>query len=77
METPVSWMKVAVSASQVLQVTVEPAGYGSVVWPDSLSEWLVDRAGLQLMFCLVEPRSFSSRSQSVVLPSLRYPLLSA
>ena len=24
------------------QVTVELAGYGSVVWPDSLSEWLVD-----------------------------------
>ena len=35
------------SASQVPQATVELAGYGSVVWPDSLSEWLVDGAGLQ------------------------------
>ena len=29
------------------------AGQGSVVWPDFLSEWLVDGAGLQQMFyCL-------------------------
>ena len=35
------------SASQVPQATVELVGYGSVVWPDSLSEWLVDGAGLQ------------------------------
>ena len=39
------------SASQVPQASVELAGYGSVVWPDSLSEWLVDGAGLQYMFC--------------------------
>ena len=36
------------SASQVPQASVQLAGYGSVVWPDSLSEWLVDGAGLQL-----------------------------
>ena len=36
-----------VSASQVPQASVQLAGYGSVVWPDSLSEWLVDGAGLQ------------------------------
>ena len=35
------------SASQVPQTTIELVGYGSVVWPDSLSEWLVDGAGLQ------------------------------
>ena len=35
------------SASQIPQTAVELAGYASVVWPDSLSEWLVDRAGLQ------------------------------
>ena len=35
------------SASQVSQASVELAGYGSVVWPDSISEWLVDGAGLQ------------------------------
>ena len=35
------------SASQVPQASVQLAGYGSVVWPDSLSEWLVDGAGLQ------------------------------
>ena len=35
------------SASQVPQASIELAGYGSVVWPDSLSEWLVDGAGLQ------------------------------
>ena len=29
------------SASQVPQASVQLAGYGSVVWPDSLSEWLV------------------------------------
>ena len=35
------------SASQGPQATIELAGYGSVVWPDSVSEWLVDGAGLQ------------------------------
>ena len=35
------------SASQVPQASVELVGYGSVIWPDSLSEWLVDGAGLQ------------------------------
>ena len=30
------------SASQVPQASVQLAGYGSAVWPDSLSEWLVD-----------------------------------
>ena len=35
------------STSQVPQTTVELAGYGSVVWPDSLSEWLVEGEGLQ------------------------------
>ena len=35
------------SASQVPQASAELAGYGSVVWPDSLSEWLVDGTGLQ------------------------------
>ena len=39
------------SALQVPQATVQLAGYGSVVWLESLSEWLVDRAGLQQMFC--------------------------
>ena len=39
------------SASQVFQATVELVGYGSVVWPDSLSEWLVDGVGLQQMLC--------------------------
>ena len=34
-------------ASQVPQATIGLAGYESVVWPDSLSEWLVDAAGLQ------------------------------
>ena len=34
------------SASQVPQATLELAGYGNVVWPDSLSEWLADGAGL-------------------------------
>ena len=29
------------SASQVPQASVELAGHGSVVWPDSLSEWKV------------------------------------
>ena len=38
---------------QVPQASVQLAGYGSVIWPDSLSEWLVDGAGLQQMFfCL-------------------------
>ena len=43
------------SALQVPQAAVELAGYGSVVWPDSLSEWLVivDGAGLQQMFCFL------------------------
>ena len=35
------------SASHDPQASVELAGYGSVAWPDSLSEWLVDGAGLQ------------------------------
>ena len=35
------------SASQVPQASVQLVGYGSVVWPDSLSEWLVGGAGLQ------------------------------
>ena len=35
------------SASQVPQASVQLAGYGSVVWPHSLSEWLVGGAGLQ------------------------------
>ena len=35
------------SASQVPRASVELAGYGSVVRPDSHSEWLVDGAGLQ------------------------------
>ena len=35
------------SASQVPQASVQLAGYGSVVWPDFLSEWFVDGAGLQ------------------------------
>ena len=30
------------SALQVPQASAGLAGYGSVVWPDSLSEWLVD-----------------------------------
>ena len=39
------------SASQVPQASVELQGHGSVIWPDSLSEWLVDGAGLQQMLC--------------------------
>ena len=35
------------SASQVPQASAELAGYGSVVWPDSLSGWLKDGAGLR------------------------------
>ena len=35
------------SALQVPQASVQLAGYGSVVWPDSLSEWLVGGAELQ------------------------------
>ena len=35
------------SASQVPQASIQLAGYGSVVWPDSLSEWVVGGAGLQ------------------------------
>ena len=35
------------SASQVPQASVELVGYGRVIWPDSLSEWVVDGAGLQ------------------------------
>ena len=35
------------SASQVPQASVQLAGYRSVVWPHSLSEWLVGGAGLQ------------------------------
>ena len=37
--------------SKVPQATVELAGYGSVVWPDSLSEQLLEGAGLQQIFC--------------------------
>ena len=40
-----------VSTSQVPHAAVELAGWGSVVWPDSLSEWLIKGAGLQQMFC--------------------------
>ena len=40
------------STSQVPQASVELADYGSVVWPDSLSEWLVDGTGLQRICCL-------------------------
>ena len=32
------------SVSQVPQASIELVGYGSVDWPDSLSEWLDDRA---------------------------------
>ena len=39
------------STLNVPQATVELVGYRSVVWPDSASEWLVDRAGLQQMLC--------------------------
>ena len=35
------------SALQVPQASVQLAGQGSVVWPDSLSEWLVGGAELQ------------------------------
>ena len=35
--------------SSVLHDAIELAGYGSVVWPDSLSEQLVEGAGLQQM----------------------------
>ena len=35
------------SASQVPQASLQLAGYRSVVWPGSLSEWLVGGAGLQ------------------------------
>ena len=35
------------SALQVPQASIELVGYGSVVWPDSLSEWLIGGAGLQ------------------------------
>ena len=43
------------SASQVPQASVEFAGYGSMVWPDSLSEWLVDGAGLFVCWLLNVP----------------------
>ena len=39
------------SALYVPQATVELAGYGIVVWPDSLCKWLIDGAGLQTIFC--------------------------
>ena len=42
------------SASQIPQATVELAGYRSVIWPDSLPEWLVDGTGLQEIFCLLQ-----------------------
>ena len=45
------------SASQVPQAAVEFAGYGSVVWPDSLSEWLIGGAGLLQMFCCLTASS--------------------
>ena len=35
------------STSRVPQASVELAGYGNVVWSDSICEWLVDGAGLQ------------------------------
>ena len=35
------------SASQVPQASVQLAGNRNVVWPDSLSEWFIDGAGLQ------------------------------
>ena len=35
------------STSSVPQAITELSGYGSVVWSDSLSEWFLDRAGLQ------------------------------
>ena len=38
-------------ASQVPRAIIELVGYGSVIWPDSLSEWLIEGAGLQQMFC--------------------------
>ena len=48
METPVSSVKVAVHRGSLrLPYMIELANYGSVVWPDSLFEWLVDGAGLQ------------------------------
>ena len=50
METPVTSMKVG-STSYVPQATVEFAGHGSVVWPDSLSEKLIEGAGLQQLLC--------------------------
>ena len=40
------------SASQDPQASVQLAGYGSVVWPDSLSEWLV--GGANCSRCSVE-----------------------
>ena len=43
-------MKVAVHR-RFPQATVELAGCGSVIWPDSRSEWIVEGAGLQQMFC--------------------------
>ena len=39
------------SASQVPQATVDFAGYGSVVWSDSLSEQLVEGVEPQQVFC--------------------------
>ena len=47
METPVSSMKVAVHRRSP-QTIVELVGYGSVVWPDSLSELLVQGVGVWL-----------------------------
>ena len=46
METPVSSNEGG-STAQDPQASVQLSGYGSVVWPDSLSEWLVGGAGLQ------------------------------
>ena len=45
------------STSQVPRATVQLAGYGSVVWPDSFSEWLVEGTGLQQMFCCLTTSS--------------------
>ena len=48
------------SASQVSQASVQLAGYGSVVWPDSLSEWLVD--GAELGSNSIPPKTLSDES---------------
>ena len=50
------------SASQVPQASVELAVYWSVVWPYSLSERLVDGAGLQLTFCCLTASTAKART---------------